>query len=89
MKDLNVIHSFSQPYVPYGNSVMESFFSSLKKEELYITKYKSEKDFRDAVNKYIVFYHTKRSHKKLQYKTPEQKVQKYALKQVNKLNVKK
>jgi transposase InsO family protein len=34
-----------------------------------------------AVNKYILFYNTKRPHRKLQYKTPEQKEQEYALKQ--------
>ena len=81
LKSLDVTHSFSRPYVPYDNSVIESFFSSLKREELYRTKYKSEKDFRDAVDKYIVFYNTKRPHRKLQYKTPEQKEQEYALKQ--------
>lgn len=80
LKALGITHSFSRPYVPYDNSVMESFFSSLKREELYRTKYKSEKDFRDAVDKYIIFYNTKRPHKKLQYKTPEQKEQEYALK---------
>ena len=66
LKALNVTHSFSRPYVPYDNSVMESFFSSMKREELYRTKYKSEKEFRDAVDKYIIFYNTKRPHKKLQ-----------------------
>ncbi len=83
LKSLNITHSFSRPYVPYDNSVMESFFSSLKREELYRTKYKSEKEFRDAVDKYIIFYNTKRPHKKLQYKTPEQKEQEYALKQAD------
>ena len=62
---------------------MESFFSSMKREELYRTKYKSEKEFRDAVDKYIIFYNTKRPHKKLQYKTPEQKEMEYSLKQAD------
>lgn len=84
IKSLGVTHSFSRPYVPYDNSVMESFFSSLKREELYRTKYKSEKDFRDAVDKYIIFYNTKRPHRKLQYKTPEQKEMEYTLKQKGK-----
>ncbi len=89
LKSLNVTQSFSRPYVPYDNSVMESFFSTLKREELYRRKYKSEKDFRNAVDKYIVFYNTKRPHKKLQYKTPEQKEQEYTLKPADKPNVKK
>ena len=83
LKALNVTHSFSRPYVPYDNSVMESFFSSMKREELYRTKYKSKKEFRDAVDRYIIFYNTKRPHKKLQYKTPEQKEMEYALKQAD------
>lgn len=83
LKSLNLTHSFSRPYVPYDNSVIESFFSTLKREELYRTKYKSEKEFLDAVDKYIVFYNTKRPHKKLQYKTPEQKEHEYNLKQTD------
>ncbi len=83
LKSLNITHSFSRPYVPYDNSVMESFFASMKREELYRTKYKSEKEFRDAVDKYIIFYNTKRPHKRLQYKTPEQKEKDYSLKQAN------
>ena len=80
IRSLNIAHSFLRAHVPYDNSVMESFFSSMKREELYRTKYRSESDFRNAVDKYIVFYNTKRPHKKLQYKTPEQKEEKYALK---------
>ena len=30
--DRGFTHSFSRPYVPYDNSVMESFFSSIKRE---------------------------------------------------------
>ena len=60
--------------------IYQSFFASLKHEELYRTKYRSEADFRSAVDKYIIFYNTKRPHRKLQYKTPEQKEEEYALK---------
>ena len=79
MRSLNITHSFSRAHVPYDNSVMESFFASMKREKLYRTKYRSESDFRSAVDKYMIFYNTKRPHKKLQYKTPEQK-EEYALK---------
>lgn len=80
IRSLNITHSFSRAHVPYDNSVMESFFSSMKREELYRTKYRSESDFRNAVDKYILFYNTKRPHKKLQYKTPEQKEEEFSLK---------
>lgn len=80
---LNVTHSFSRAYVPYDNSVMESFFSSMKREKLYRTKYRSEADFRRAIDRYIIFYNTKRPHKKLQYKTPQQKEEEYTSKQAD------
>ena len=79
IQSLNITHSFSRAYVPYDNSVMESFFSTLKREELYRTKYRSEADFREAVDKYITFYNTKRPHRKLNYNTPQQKGQECAL----------
>lgn len=72
LKSVKVKQSFSRAHVPYDNSVMESFFSSMKREELYRTKYRSESDFKKAVEKYITFYNTKRPHAKLHYKTPEQ-----------------
>jgi putative transposase len=68
----HVTHSFSRAYVPYDNSVIESFFGTMKREELYRTKYRSEQEFKAAVAEYIIFYNTKRPHKKLQYKTPVQ-----------------
>lgn len=42
MRSLNITHSFSRAHVPYDNSVMESFFASMKREKLYRTKYRSE-----------------------------------------------
>lgn len=62
-------------YVPYDNSVMVSFFSSMKREELYRTKYRSEKEFRSAVDDCIVFYNERIPHRKNLYKTPLQKEQ--------------
>jgi transposase InsO family protein len=67
----NIVQSFSRPRKPHDNAVMESFFASLKKEELYRIKFKSEREFRECVDKYIIFYNTKRPHGTLAYKTPE------------------
>ena len=39
---------------------MESFFASLKHKELYRKKYRSEKEFRTAVDDYMKFYNSKR-----------------------------
>ena len=66
--------------IPRGTFYNHVLFASMKREELYRTKYRSESDFRSAVDKYMIFYNTKRPHKKLQYKTPEQKEEEYALK---------
>ena len=61
----------------YDNSVMESFFSNMKREELYRTKYRSEKELRAAVDAYIKFYNGERPHSKNQYKTPDRKEAEY------------
>lgn len=55
----------------------------MKREKLYRIKYRSEADFRRAIDRYIIFYNTKRLHKKLQYKTPQQKEEEYISKQAD------
>ena len=77
LKSLQITHSFSRAYVPYDNSVMESFFASMKREELYRTKYRSEAELYKAIDEYIIFYNEKRPHAKIQYKTPVQKEEEY------------
>lgn len=74
---LNVEQTFSRPYVPYDNSVMESFFASMKREELYRRKFKSENEFYKAVADYIIFYNEKRPHYQNSYRTPLKKEQDY------------
>lgn len=73
LRSLGVTQSFSRARVPYDNSVMESFFSSLKREELYRTRYHTEGEFRAAVDKYMTFYNEQRPHAKNTYKTPLKK----------------
>ena len=73
LRSLGVTQSFSRAHIPYDNSVMEAFFSNLKREELYRTKYRSENEFRTAVDKYMVFYNEQRPHAKNGYKTPFKK----------------
>lgn len=62
--------------MPYDNSVMESFFNTLKREELYRRMYRSEREFRVAIDEYIVFYNSERPSRMPQYKTPDQKDEK-------------
>lgn len=77
LAECGVTQSFSNPGSPYDNSVAESFFSSMKSEELYRYKYRSEKELREGVARYIRFYNSERPHKSLSYKTPNQKEQEY------------
>lgn len=86
LKSLGVTQSFSRAHVPYDNSVMESFFSSLKREELYRTKYRSENEFRTAVKNYMIFYNEKRPHAKNGYKTPAKRELEFSSKQAKKSN---
>ena len=80
LSEHGVVQSLSQPGHPHDNAVMESFFSYLKKEELYRHDYKSEAAFLVAIDKYIAFYNGKRPHSTLNYKTPN-KVEKVSERQ--------
>ena len=66
-----ITQSFSRSANPYDNSVMESFFSSLKQEEIYRTSYRSFEDCKSHIKKYMIFYNTKRPHRANNYKTPD------------------
>jgi transposase InsO family protein len=54
------------------NGAMESFFSSLKQEEIYRTSYRSVQDFKKHIAEYMEFYNEKRPHRANNYKTPNQ-----------------
>ena len=67
-----VVQSFSKSGQPHDNAVMESFFASMKREEIYRTQYKSEQQFMKSVTSSNKFYNTQRPHSTLNYKTPDQ-----------------
>lgn len=81
LQSLNVNQSFSRAHTPHDNSPAETFFSSLKREELYRTRYRSENEFRAAVDKYITFYNEQRPHSYNQNKTPVKKEEGYYARQ--------
>ncbi len=87
LKDLKIKQSFSNPGNPYNNSVMESFFKSLKTEKLYRTEFRSEREFRIAVKEYIEFYNEKRPHSVLRYRTPNRCEEAYIRKQAALQNI--
>ena len=63
LADLNVRQSFSRPGTPNDNAVCEAFFAILKKEELYRRDYRSERDFRQSVDQFILKFNTERPHR--------------------------
>ena len=77
LKDLGVIQSFSRAGTPYDNSVMESFFKTLKAEELYRTNYKSERELKESITKFIKYYNDERVHTINNYRTPTSKETEY------------
>lgn len=70
LRSHDVVQSFSNSGKPHDNAVAESFFASLKKEELYRKDYASEPDFRRSISAYIEFYNMKRPHRTLKNRTP-------------------
>lgn len=83
LKYNNIRQSFSRKSVPYDNSVMESFFKSMKTEKLYRTNFRSEREIKLAVKDYINYYNTNRPHSMLNYQTPNAYENKYFSKQQN------
>lgn len=70
LHDYVVVQSFSNSGRPHDNAVAESFFASLKKEELYRRDYTSESAFKRDIESYIEFYNTRRPHRTLKNRTP-------------------
>ena len=73
LKELGIKSSFSDPGQPHDNAVMESFNTTLKKEEFYVRHYRSERDLKDSIKEYIEFYNSYRIHSYNNKKTPDQK----------------
>lgn len=82
LDSLQVQQSFSRAHTPHDNSVCETFFGSMKREELYRNKYSTIAEFKRSVDKYIIFFNSERPHKTLKYKTPDKYEADFWLKQV-------
>lgn len=75
-----ITQSLSNPGKPTDNAVVESFFSTMKKENLYRKEYRSEASFISGVSEYIDFYNDQRPHGSINYKTPSQFEEEYSAK---------
>lgn len=77
LHDLHITQSFSKPATPHDNGVMEAFNSSFKQEEVYRVHYRSVKEFKDSVQRYMEFYNSKRLHGTNAYKSPNEREKVY------------
>ena len=65
--------SMSQAGVPQENAFIESFFKTLKKEEVYVKNYQTMSDVLKSIPKFIdEVYNKKRMHSSLGYMSPEE-----------------
>ena len=72
LRDLGVRQSLSNPGTPHDNAVMESFFGTLKREELSHNWYNTPEELDKTICEYIEYYNLKRPHRKLKLQTPDQ-----------------
>jgi len=72
LKSYEMVQSMSRKGNCWDNAPAESFFSTLKLEEVYAhSKYKTREEARRAIFEYIeVFYNRQRSHSSLDYMSP-------------------
>ena len=77
LKSYGIRQSFSRVATPQDNGHMESFFATLKKEELYRKTYRSPEEFFQSVKDYIEYYNNSRLHSRLGYKTPKEVLDAY------------
>lgn len=72
LKILGIKVSFSNTANPYDNAVVESFFSYIKKSEIYRNQYKTTLELKESIDEYIDFYNDYRPHAALKGKTPNE-----------------
>jgi putative transposase len=67
---LGMLQSMNRPGKMNDNAHMESFFHSMKTEDLYGKTFDHEEQLRQALSSYIAFYNQQRLHSSLQYLAP-------------------
>jgi putative transposase len=73
LKDNGIEISMSERANPYDNAKMESFFRTLKVEEVYMSDYETYDDVLDSIPYFIEeMYNKKRLHSSLGYMPPEE-----------------
>ena len=67
---LGIIQSMNRPGKMNDNAHMESFFHSMKAEELHGRRFDNDDQLRQAIRSYIAFYNQQRLHSALRYLPP-------------------
>lgn len=62
--------SASKKGCPYDNAAMESFFKTLKAEEVHLEEYESLEHARQSLTRYMSYYNHERLHSALGYRSP-------------------
>lgn len=78
LKQNNIQISMSDKGNPYQNNITESFFKTLKYNEVYLNEYETFEEAKDNIEHFIeIVYHKKRLHSSLGYLPPEEFEKKY------------
>jgi len=73
LKQHGMVPSMSRPANPYDNASCESFFKTLKREEIYANDYEDLEHLHDHIEEFIErYYNQKRLHSALGYRTPDE-----------------
>jgi len=70
LERLGMLQSMNRPGKMNDNAHMESFFHSMKTEELYGKTFTDDNQLRQALSSYIAFYNQQRLHSSLRYLSP-------------------
>jgi putative transposase len=78
LKKYGIRQSMSRKGNCYDNACAESFFSSLKKDAIYGTRFRTREEAKKAIIDYIEgFYNSRRLHSSLGYKSPREYINDY------------
>lgn len=70
LQRLGILQSMNRPGKMNDNAHIESFFHSMKAEELYGKTFTTDEQLRQALSSYITFYNQQRLHSALRYLPP-------------------
>jgi putative transposase len=67
---MDIVQSMGSVGDSYDNSMMESAWSSLKRELVYETHFATKEEARKAVFEWIIWYNNERLHSSIEYMSP-------------------